>query len=45
MPILETVQKKINIETFNIVMLDVEENDIPVFDVKQVPLIKLYTIR
>jgi hypothetical protein len=35
----------VNLDIFNIVMLDVEENDIPVFDVKQVPIIQLYTIR
>jgi hypothetical protein len=43
--LLEALLKKVNSDTFNVVMLDVEENDIPVFDVKQVPLIKLYTIR
>jgi hypothetical protein len=34
-----------NPETFIIFMLDVEENDIPVSDIKQVPIIKLYSIR
>ena len=32
-------------DSFSIVMLDVEENDIPMFDVKKVPLIKLYLMK
>jgi len=43
--VLENLQKKVNSDAFNIVMLDVEENDVPVFDIKQVPLIKLYSTR
>jgi hypothetical protein len=43
--VLENLLKKVNSDTFNIVMLDVEENDVPVFDIKQVPTIKLYSTR